>query len=81
MSLDLDSWLKKVQAAKSRANVFAILDEFRPLAWTDDQRAAMARAYMRVVEKLAPEENTVAAAAKPAATTSGDDGPVWYEKM
>lgn len=79
MSLDLKQWLTEVQAAKSRAEVMRILAKFRPLDWTDDQRAAMARAYMRVLETLAPEDSSNAVAA--ANADGGNDGPVWYEKM
>ena len=80
MSSDLDSWLKKVLAAKSRADVFRVLEEFRPLDWTDEQRAAMAKTYMRVVEQLAPGGGA-AASSVAVETDSGADGPVWYEKM
>lgn len=79
MSSNLDSWLEKIHAAKSRADVFRTLEEFRPLEWTDEQRAAMARAYMRALEVLAPGTASTADAA--ADTATGNDGPVWYEKM
>jgi hypothetical protein len=89
MSLDLDTWLKKAHAVKTRAELLRLLDDFRPLSWTDEQRAAMSRVYMRVLEKLPPGEDTLVAPkpaaapaeSAPAATKAGDDGPVWYEKM
>jgi len=79
MSSNLESWLEKINAAKSRVDIFRILEDFRPLEWTDEQRAAMAKTYMRVLDGLAPGKEASAPAAT--ATTTGDDGPVWYEKM
>ncbi len=55
MSLDLESWLTGVRQANSRSEIFALLDQFRPLAWTDEQRAAMARTYVRALTKLPPD--------------------------
>ena len=79
MSSNLESWLERIHAAKSRVDVFRIVEEFRPLEWTDEQRAAMAKAYMRALDRMAP--GTEASAPAAAATTTGDDGPVWYEKI
>ena len=57
--------------------MFKLLDEFRPLDWTDEQRSVMGKAYVRFLEerlKQAPEETK-------ASDKKGEDGPVWYEKM
>jgi hypothetical protein len=77
-SNNLEDWLKRVQNAHSRDDVLAILKEFRALDWTDEQRAAMSHAYIRVIEntKDSPQDQKTAAEEKQAA-----DGPVWYEKM
>lgn len=60
-----------------------MLDQFRVLEWTDEQRASIGKLYIRLLEVLPPEDGN-----------SGDDdagsgGPakpaeqeeVWYEKM
>lgn len=80
MSSDLEAWLKKVHAAKSRADVFRVVEEFRPLTWSDEQRAVMAKTYIRAVENLAAGSESTAGAAAPS-VEAGADGPVWYEKM
>jgi hypothetical protein len=68
-------WLKRIQEAKTYEEVFAVLDEFRPGKWVDNERALMFKTYTRVLSKLK----------KPVAqSTQADtksDGPVWYEKM
>jgi hypothetical protein len=75
---ELEQWLRKVERAASRQEVFELLDQFRPLDWTDQQRAAMAHVYVRVLEKLKDDSGPVETAA---ATSEAADGPVWYEKM
>lgn len=80
--LDLNPWLTRMRKVQSRSELMAILDEFRPLEWTDEQRSAVSRLYMRLLDSLAVEEvpdEDAAVAAKPKA--SENDGPVWYEKM
>lgn len=77
--LNLQDWFKRVQGAKSRSEVFSILDEFRPLPWADEERSLMAKLYIRVLDSLPDDSGAVAPVAqdeKPA-----NDGPVWYEKM
>lgn len=78
MSSDLQSWLMRVHEAKTRAEVFRLLDEFRPLNWTDDQRALMSRTYIRALEHLSGDEPAGAPAPTGADSAAG---PVWYEKM
>jgi len=75
---NLEDWLKRVQNARSREEVLTILNEFRALDWTDEQCAAMAHSYMRVLEntKESAQDRKGEAEEKQAA-----DGPVWYEKM
>lgn len=51
-ALDLNSWLNRIRQAETRAQVFAILDEFRPLPWTDEERAQMAKLYIRLLDAL-----------------------------
>lgn len=74
----LEDWLNKVQAARSRQEIFTILDEFRKLAWTDVERASMAKLYIRALDNLADDPATDNQAP---ATTSNADEEVWYEKM
>lgn len=65
-----------MQSAKRAEDVFAILDEFRPLEWTDDERATMSKLYVRILQRLGPVATSGAAADE-----NKDNGPVWYEKM
>ncbi len=78
MGSPLESWLKKVHVAQTRTEVLRLLEEFRPMDWTDEQRAAMSKVYIRALEQLAPEADTSDAQK---AQVSSADGPVWYEKM
>ena len=75
---DLDQWLARVQQCQSRAQVFQLLDEFRPLDWTDEQRAMMGKTYIRLLEDRLKQQSEEA---KTSDKKGGDDGPVWYEKM
>lgn len=74
---DLQQWISRVQKATSAKEVYATLDEFRLGPWSDEERAKMAKAYIRVLERVgAPAaETTIEEEA------DGNDGPVWYEKM
>ena len=49
---DLASWIACVRQATEQEEVFAVLDRFRPLPWTDEQRAAMSHAYMAQLHRL-----------------------------
>ena len=73
---DLNTWLTRVQGAKKSDEVLRILDDFRPLNWTDEERAAMSKVYVRIMQRLGPP-----AASQAAQETGKSDGPVWYEKM
>ncbi len=61
-----------------------MLDEFRILEWTDQQRSSVAKLYMRLLDVLPHEEapskfaddGNTAAPAQPA-----EQEEVWYEKM
>lgn len=50
---DINFWLARVRHCNTPAEVFSTLDAFRPGAWTDEQRAELSRAYMRVLNWLA----------------------------
>ncbi len=54
---DLNIWLARVKQAKTRKDVFRILDEFRKFEWTDVQCQTMSHLYMRVLDLLLPEED------------------------
>lgn len=74
---EIQQWITRVQKASSAKEVFATLNEFRPGPWSDEERSRMAKAYIRVLERVGggvPEETLDEAGDK-------DDGPVWYEKM
>lgn len=52
---DLDYWLVRVRSSASQAEVFDLLDKFRPLPWSDEQRALISRAYINRLEALQRE--------------------------
>ncbi|HEY9791194.1 MAG TPA: hypothetical protein V6D22_12385 [Candidatus Obscuribacterales bacterium] len=74
---DLNSYITRVQKANSAKDVLSVLDEFRPLPWSDDERARMAKAYVRILERV----GAPAVENKEHVEEEADNGPVWYEKM
>ena len=76
-TLEIDPWLERVRKAANAREVFAILEEFRPLSWSAEQRASMAKAYVRVLERVGVKTDQAASGE----VIEKDDGPVWYEKM
>jgi hypothetical protein len=74
---DVTQWITRIQKATSAKEVFSTLEEFRPGPWSDEDRSKVAKAYIRVLERVgvpAIEETLEDAGEK-------NDGPVWYEKM
>jgi hypothetical protein len=74
---ELAQWITRIQKASSAKEVFATLEEFRPGPWTHEDRSKVAKAYIRVLERVgvpATQETLDDA-------VEGNDGPVWYEKM
>jgi hypothetical protein len=57
---ELNHWVDRIKTASSPEEIFAILDEFRPLNWTDRQRSEIARVYMRRIEVLGTNVNIIA---------------------
>ncbi len=54
---DLNLWLARIKQAKTRKDVFRILDEFRKFEWTDVQCQTMSHLYMRMIDLMPPEED------------------------
>jgi hypothetical protein len=85
---ELAAWIERLKATKNRLQLFALLDQFRVLEWTDEQRSSIAKLYMRLLDVL-PDGEPVAAitptapasAASRPQTASEEDEEVWYEKM
>ncbi len=50
---DLDCWLWRIRRAQDQAEVFACLDEFRQLDWTDPERSQMSKTYVPRLSTLA----------------------------
>lgn len=81
-SMNLGEWLSRITRAKNRAEVYAILDEFRPLTWTDNERSQMSKHYMKIIDLMPPEvSDDDKSSGNENKAGEGDDGPVWYEKM
>jgi hypothetical protein len=90
-NLDLSVWITRLNKARKRREVFNILDEFRPLPWTDEQRATISKLYIRLLDKVSDvqEESPLApspaddnqASTSPTTDNQTNDTPVWYEKM
>ncbi len=53
---DLNIWLARVKQAKTRKDVFKILDEFRTYEWTDVQCQTMSHFYMRMIDLMPVDE-------------------------
>ncbi len=54
---DLNIWLARIKQAKTRKDVFRILDEFRKFEWNDVQCQTMSHLYMRMIDLMPPEED------------------------
>ncbi|CAN5517276.1 hypothetical protein BH10CYA1_BH10CYA1_54240 [soil metagenome] len=81
-TIDLSAWIEKLKSARNRTELFSMLDSFRVLEWTDEQRSSIAKLYMRLIDVLphdesaAADDNATGGPAKPA-----EQEEVWYEKM
>ncbi|CAN5428506.1 hypothetical protein BH11CYA1_BH11CYA1_31640 [soil metagenome] len=64
---ELQQWLVKIAAAKTRRNMLSIMEEFRVLPWTDEQCSTAAKLYMRLLLAL-PDDGS--GAVIPASTGS-----------
>lgn len=78
---DIKAWLERVKSARSRKEIFAILDEFRDGEWTDGERVQMSHLYMRMIEIVGGSDDESPVTGNGASPEKGEDGPVWYEKM
>lgn len=82
-SIDLSSWIEKLKSSRNRSELFATLDKFRVLEWTDEQRSTVAKLYIRLLDVLPHDEGD---ADEDSAKQTGPAKPaeqeeVWYEKM
>jgi hypothetical protein len=82
-TIDLANWIEKLKTAKNRTELFAMLDSFRVLEWTDEQRSTISKLYMRLIDVLphiesAPEDEDVKSGGP---TKPAEQEEVWYEKM
>jgi hypothetical protein len=59
---DLSQWIERVKATKDKAELFSLLDKFRVLEWTDEQRSSIAKLYMRLLDVLPDGEAPTASA-------------------
>ncbi|HEY9871350.1 MAG TPA: hypothetical protein V6D08_19485 [Candidatus Obscuribacterales bacterium] len=50
----LSTWLQRVRQAATVDAVLDIVNAFRPLEWTDQERARMSQAYVSRIETLHP---------------------------
>ncbi len=50
--MPIDAWVARVRKATSQTEIFQILDDFRPLDWSDQQRAQMSKAYLPRLDRL-----------------------------
>lgn len=73
---ELQTWLERIHAAQNTEEVFSILDEFRPLLWSDEERATMAKTYntkLHVLNAPPPEEKKGKQKAKTTSNISKQD--------
>ncbi len=52
VSTELNTWLDRIRAADSITLVLAIVEEFRPLEWSDTERSQMSKVYIRKIDSL-----------------------------
>jgi hypothetical protein len=54
---DLNSWLNRINAAKTQKEMYAVLDDFKGGDWNDEDRATVAKHYMRLIAQLPTGED------------------------
>ncbi len=75
----VDDWVTKIQQTRNGRELLKILEQFRKLDWTDQERQKVSHTYMKVLDViLKSSQDTLKKAEE---TSSANDGPVWYEKM
>ncbi len=52
----LDAWIERIKQCQSIENVFVLMDQFRPLPWTDQQRAQVCKVYINRLDLLRQAE-------------------------
>jgi hypothetical protein len=75
----VDEWVARIQKTRSSKELLELLNKFRKLEWTDQERQKISHTYIKVVDIIlkSPAESSQTQAED----TGGNDGPVWYEKM
>ncbi len=79
-STNLSDWLDRILQSNSRKEIFAVLDAFRKLDWSDEESSQMSKLYIRRVSDM-PKETDNASTSGAEQDAGANDGPVWYEKM
>lgn len=69
---DISHWLDRVIRAGTTDDVLAIVESFRPLSWTDQERSRMSRTYIARIDSLTAmvKEPPPSEPTKPAPITS-----------
>lgn len=49
---DLPGWLAKVSQADTIDSVLSTVENFRPFIWSDEERAQMAKLYIRMIDRI-----------------------------
>lgn len=82
-AIELSAWVEKLKSARNRTELFAMLDGFRVLEWTDEQRASIAKLYIRLLDYLPQEQPSSSDNGSQSAgsTKPAEQEEVWYEKM
>jgi len=75
----VDEWVTRIQKTRSSRDLLRLLAEFRKFEWTDVERQRISHTYMRVLDVILKTAGDDLKKAE--ATSSANDGPVWYEKM
>ena len=52
LGVDLPNWLSQVNQASSIEAVLTIVESFRPSIWSDDERAQMAKMYIKKIDRI-----------------------------
>ncbi|HEY9678840.1 MAG TPA: hypothetical protein V6C76_12590 [Drouetiella sp.] len=83
-AIELSAWVEKLKTARTRSELFGILDQFRAAnEWTDEQCASIAKLYIRILDYLPNDDEggTINTSSSGGPAKPAEQEEVWYEKM
>lgn len=77
----IDEWVLRIQKTRKTTDLLRLLEQFRKGDWTAQERQLVAHTYMKVLESITKNSSELLRKPEEVTSGSGNDGPVWYEKM